>query len=172
LESAIEKYDHIRQKRPDDPTINLVLASLYNRKGETQKARTIYEEMVKKHPESAAAMNNLAFHLAEHEPTPGNLARAEKIMAPILEKHRSMANLVDTAAWIQYRKGDMEKAKNMLLDLGPKVREAPVLAYHLGMIFKELGDLEKAKDFLELAAKSGEPFEGRENAEKALLELR
>ena len=43
----------------------------------------IYEAVLAQNPDTPAAANNLAFYYAEHDPTPENLEKAEKLLASI-----------------------------------------------------------------------------------------
>ena len=52
-----------------------------------------------------------------------------------------------------------------------KIKDNPVVNYHLGMIHLGLGERVKAKKHLQAAVNSKQAFSGKEEAEKALLEL-
>jgi tetratricopeptide (TPR) repeat protein len=168
IDEAIAKYKKIREMNPENLNIALLAARLFEQKGEYKKAKIIYEEVLDKNPDSAIAANNLAFYYTEHEPTEENLARAEKLIRPLVQKYKDVAQLLDTEAWIYYRKGDYEKARDILLGVVEKVRDIPVANYHLGMILLHLGEKEKAREYLQLAVNSKEPFPGKEEAKNAL----
>jgi len=117
------------------------------------------------------AANNLAFYYAEYDPTKENLEKAENLVSPMLEKNRDVASLLDTAAWIYYRKGEFEKAKSLLAPVEDKGRLIPEMGYHLGMIYARMGEKEKAKELLQTALNSKMEFTGKKDAEKALGEM-
>ena len=171
LDKAIEKYEKILEQRPESLGIALLVASLRERKGEPEKAKAVYESILSKDPDSAVAANNLAFYYAEYEPTKENLEKAGDMVFPLIEKHRDVPSLLDTAAWVYYKKGEYEKARTLLLPVEEKGRQIPEMAYHLGMIHARLGEKAKAREFLNLALSSREDFTGRKDAEKALEEL-
>ncbi len=79
--------------------------------------------------------------------------------------------MIDTAAWIYYRKGEFKKARGLLLSIEENIRNVPVLNYHLGMISFRLGEKTEARQYLRLAIDSKQPFPGRDEAERMLGEL-
>jgi len=80
--------------------------------------------------------------------------------------------VVDTGAWIYFRKGEFEKARNLLVAAEDTAREAPIIQYHRGMMHLKLGEKEKARAYLSAALNSKADFDGRNEAEKALGELK
>jgi predicted Zn-dependent protease len=136
-----------------------------------QEAKRIYEDVLARRPDSAVAVNNLAYYYAEYEPTKENLTKAAGMIEPLLEKHKDVPTLVDTAAWVYFRQGKLPQARDLLLGLGERVRETPVMAYHLGMIYRGLGESENAKQHLQWSLKQGDAFDGRKAAEQTLAEM-
>jgi tetratricopeptide (TPR) repeat protein len=171
IDKALARYEKLVAQNPSNTGIALLMASLLERKGEPAKAKVIYEDVLKKNPNAAAAANNLAFYYAEYEPTKDNIAKAEKLMAPLLEKYGNVPHVVDTGAWVYYRKGDYEKAKSLILSNYESASRFPAVQYHLGMTYLRLGDKDKAKNHLQIALQSKEQFPGRVEAEKELKAL-
>jgi tetratricopeptide (TPR) repeat protein len=79
--------------------------------------------------------------------------------------------VLDTGAWIYYRKGDYEKARDLLITASSKGKEIPEVNYHLGMVYLQFGEREKAREYLSLAVNSKAGFSGLDKAKKALSEL-
>ena len=171
INEALEYYEKIRAKNPDNSFISLMIAMLLETKGETEKAREIYEQVLVTNPENVIAVNNLAFYLAEHEPTPENLARAEALILPLRAKAKGNLSLTDTIAWIYYRKGEYEKARDLLITSQEDDITIPAVNYHLGMIFSRLDEKELAKKYLQVALETQSAFPGREDAELELKKL-
>lgn len=168
IDKALENYRKMRVLNPENPRIALLTAMTLEQKGEHKQAIVIYEEVLEKNPGVPLAANNLAFYLAEYEPTGENLERAEKLIAPLLEKYKNAPSLVDTGAWVYCRKGEYKKARDLLLGIDEKARNIPAISYHLGMIYLGLGEKDKAKDCLQRALKGEEEFPGRQEAEKEM----
>jgi tetratricopeptide (TPR) repeat protein len=172
-DKAVAAYESIRKENPRDRAASLALASLYEEKGNIEGARKVYEDMVSRNPEDGTAANNLAFYYAEHAPAPENLGKAETLLTPFFEKNRDNPAFADTMGWIQFRKGDYEKARVLLEgSAGAGTELPPPVAYHLGMTLARLGNKEKAVDYLTKAVGSGENFPGKGDAEKTLKELK
>jgi len=170
IDKALEHYEKIRAKNPDNAFISLMVAMLLETKGEAEKAKEIYKQVLVTKPENLIAANNLAFYLAEHAPTPENLATAEILILPFMDKLKDNLSLTDTIAWIYYRKGQYEKARDLLLASEEDVN-IPAINYHLGMIFSRLDEKERAKKYLQVALETQSSFSGREEAELELKKL-
>jgi len=171
FDEALARYEKIREKNPEHLGTAMIIAALLEKKGEHDKAKAIYEEVLKKDPDSSAAGNNLAFYYAEHEPTSENLAKAEELIEPLIQKHKNSPHILDTAAWVYYRQGKYEKARDLLISVEDKSRDMPSINYHLGMIYLELGEKKEAEKYLRLALKSETPFPEKETAQNALHSL-
>ncbi|MBW2602501.1 MAG: tetratricopeptide repeat protein [Deltaproteobacteria bacterium] len=169
IDAAIAKYEKVRKQTPNNLGVTMLIATLLEKKGEFSKAKRLYEEVLEKNPKSSAAANNLAFFYAEHEPTKENLARAERLVGPLLEKHKDNPDIVDTAAWIYYRKEDFERARDLLAGVSDMTGKRSIISYHLGMVYLALGNEVEGRKHLEEAMKGEEQFPGRSEAEKKLL---
>ncbi len=171
VDKTIKKYLNLMEQNPDNLGIAMVLAALFEQKGDYTKAIDVYEYVLNKNPKFEDAANNLAFSYAEYEPSEENLAKAEELITPLLAKYRNNPHILDTGAWIFYRKGDFERARDLLLDVKEKVESVPIICYHLGMIYLKFRDKFRAKKFLELSLSGKQKFSGKEEAEKILAEL-
>jgi tetratricopeptide (TPR) repeat protein len=147
------------------------MAALFEKKGDFAKAKGIYEEVLEKDPHSTVAANNLAFWYAELEPTERNLGLAEKLIGPLLLKHKDVPHVQDTGAWVSYRKGDLEKARDLLLAVEEKAKEIPIMNYHLGKIYLQLGEKQKAEEYLSMSLEGDQEFVGKKEAERTLMAL-
>jgi len=160
------------RKNPDNVTFATTIGILYDGKGDFKKAAEMYETVLAKRPDSAVAGNNLAFHYVAHDPTAENLDRAEKIIKPLLAKFKDSPQIVDTWAWLRYRRGEFEKGRDALLGLDEKAFQEPEINYHLGMIFYALNERDQAEKYLKSAISSPKDFFGKEEAEKTLSRLK
>ncbi|MBN1829484.1 MAG: tetratricopeptide repeat protein [Deltaproteobacteria bacterium] len=172
-DKAIASYEKILASYPDNASVSLKLASLYEQKGDLKRAGNLYEEMAAKNKDDAIAANNLAFFYAEHAPSPENLAEAEQMFKPFFEKNLGVPAFADTMAWIYFKTGDYEKARDILEKAFSGDQKIPsAVSYHMGMTMLRLGNKEKAKDYLAKALAGGEKFPGRGDGEKALKEIK
>lgn len=154
------------------PFYFLLLGQLYGEIGDYSRAIALYQQVLEKDPQNVVAANNLAFYLAEYKPTPENLSRAESLILPWVKKYPSRPELVDTLAWIKYRKGNYAEARSLLEKLGDKViKRYPEIAYHLGVIYYRLGEKSRAAFYLRVALTEDRDFWGRKEAERLLREL-
>jgi tetratricopeptide (TPR) repeat protein len=117
----------------------LALAQLYEGRGEVNKAIPVYEGLLERNVAPSVVKNNLAYLLAEHRPTPENLARAQKMAAEILEDHPGDPRLLDTMGWIYCRQNDFIRGKTYLEKSVAKAPKHPLLQYHLGFCLARLG---------------------------------
>ncbi len=139
---------------------------------ELPSAKAIYEEILEKNPENRLAANNLAFYYAQHAPSEENLEKAKSLVVPLLEEFIEVPEIVDTWAWIRYRQGDYNEAKDLLMRVEAKGKNIAAFNYHLGMVLYRLGEKSNAVKYLELALKGDDVFPGRNEAESTLNDLK
>ena len=93
------------------PIFSLVLATVYERQQKIDKAIDLYNSLLARNLFTALARNNLAYLLAEHQPTPDNLARAQKLSSETLEENPEEASFLDTMGWILCKQEKYAQAK-------------------------------------------------------------
>lgn len=121
--------------------------------------------LLEKKPQNAAALNLLAFSLAERGV---ELDRAADLSARSLAVWPNDLSLQDTQAWIAYKQGNYQQALGFIQKIPAEyMKENPEIAYHAAMIYKAQGNTETARSLLQLAAeKDWKP------AKKALKKLK
>ncbi len=145
------------------------LASLFHQDGEHQKVIALYEERYSKKPESLTVLNNLAGYLAEYGDGAEALSRAAKLAEALTETNNPY--MLDTAAWIAYKQGNYEKARQALVKANELNPDIAVSHYHLGMVYFKQGDKNAAKDYLQKAVNKKEDFNGLVEARETLKVL-
>ncbi len=145
------------------------LVALYHQDKEQQKIIDLYEEMMKKKPDSLNLLNNFASYLADYGNSDETLVRAAKLVEPYVET--TDPYLMDTVAWIAYKQGNYEKASQLLLKTIELTPESAVSHYHLGMTYFKQGDKIHAKESLQKAIKLAEDFNGLAEAKEILNTL-
>jgi tetratricopeptide (TPR) repeat protein len=171
VDKNIKKYLNLMEQNPDNLSIAMLLAAFFEQKGDHAKAIDVYEHVLNKNANMEVAANNLAYNYAEYEPSKENLAKAKELITPLLEKYRTDPHILDTGAWIFYRQGDFEGARDLLVDVTGKIESIPSIGYHLGMSYLRLGDKLGARKFLALSLSGKQEFSGKKEAEKVLFGL-
>lgn len=145
------------------------LARLYHREGQNQEVLALYETSYKQHPDSAVAINNLASYLSDFAATPENLERAAKLAEPLLKTNNP--NMLDTVAWIAYKQGNFDKAKEIMAKSIERDAQSPIANYHMGMIYYKMNDPVKAREHLQKAVDKKVEFDGLAEAKEVLGKL-
>ncbi|MDR2215457.1 MAG: tetratricopeptide repeat protein [Nevskiaceae bacterium] len=145
------------------------LASVQEKQGQIDEAISTYESALERHPRALAVANNLAMLLVTHRQNKTGLARATQVAQLLVGSE--VPAMLDTLGWVRYHNGDFSEALTPLRKAGEKSPQSPAIHYHLGMAQLRSGDRAGAKLSLETALASNTPFEGAEEARRALDEL-
>lgn len=153
FKQALRLLAPLTEKFPDSEEVRLQYAFAL----EGAKQYAAMEEQVKilfeKNPNNAAALNLLAFSLAERGV---QLDRAAELSALSLTIWPNDLSLQDTQAWIFYKQGNYSQAARVVDTMPAEyIRENPEISYHAGMIYRALGETDKARTLLQQAADGG-----------------
>ena len=152
------------------PILSLVLATVYEGQGKYDKAIDLYNSLLARNLFPSLARNNQAYLIAEHQATPENLKRAQKLAAETLEDNPEEPSFLDTMGWILCKQGNYVEAKTYLEKaLGPAPH--PAMLYHLAWCQAKLGESAAARENLQKALESKAGFKERQEAEKLLASL-
>jgi len=168
-EEAIAKLEQAARSNPRNPAPVMIAGIVHEFKGDIPKAREAYEKVLAMNPRIAAAANNLAWIYSEHggdKEKALQLAQTAKQLAP------DDPRISDTLGWILYKRGVYQTALAHLKESAAKLGNNPQVQYHLGMAYQQVGEKEAARTALQAAANSPATFPGKEEARKALAELR
>jgi len=146
--SAIAMYTEAHELSPKDPIAALSLAAALGKAGRTTEARTQYQTVLSSHPNSANALNNLAYLLCE---TGGNLDEALSLAQRAIETTPGQPSFMDTMGYIYLKKGMRDSAIKTFGNLVRKYPKYATFRYHLGMALLENGDKTGARKELEAA---------------------
>lgn len=83
----------------DKNSIQELLADVYYKNGNVEKAFDLFEQMVIQNPENISVLNNYAYFLALEN---RELEKAEKMSKKTVEKEPESATFLDTYAWVLY----------------------------------------------------------------------
>jgi len=154
-----------------------LLSALYFQKGDFSKSVKSCDQLIKLKPEIGFYHNNLANALLYEGK---DIRRAKKEIDIAIERSQGMKIFYsDTLAWAEYKLGNKDVAREILLDFeGKMVKEgipADIQAsafYHLGEIYRDAKDNLKAKEYYEKAVNLKAKGLETELAVKALKKLR
>jgi tetratricopeptide (TPR) repeat protein len=169
-QAQIDVYRRGLQASPGNQRMTMLLGSAYERRGEIEKAITLYETALGGNPNMPLVANNLAALLSDYRQDRASFNRALEVARPLVGKDEAL--LLDTLGWIYYRLGDYQKAQRLLersVELEPNFA---VLRYHLGMTYRAQNKEQLSIEQLRAATEVPEiEYLGREEAEQALAEL-
>lgn len=171
-DKAIAQFETTLSHNPNNPVGYLTLGRLYEEKKQIDKAITTYKKGVAKVPGFWRAANRLAFLLADGATAVETLDEAMGYATAAYRLEPGQAAIIDTLGWIQFKKGETEKALALYERLIAAAPQDPVVNYHLGVILQKKGDLDAARTHLETATKAEHAFSGREHAEALLKSIR
>jgi tetratricopeptide (TPR) repeat protein len=166
---ALAKFEEAVRVQPQNIGAQMLLAVLYEGKGEIAKAQERYERILALSPRFAPAANNLAWLYAEHGGDKEKALQLAQTAKEILPEDPSVS---DTLGWILYQRGVYQRAASLLKESAGKLPDNPVIQYHLGMASLKVGDKEGARKALAAALNSPASFAGKEEARRALSELK
>jgi tetratricopeptide (TPR) repeat protein len=142
---AIETLRKAARLQPKDPRPNLMLSTLLEMNNQHQEAKTLARKALDQKPDDAAAMNNLAFLLAQ---TGDDLDQALKLARMAVDKGPKEPFFNDTLAFVYLKKGQKDDAMQIFNRLVRNYPNEPIFTYHLGMTYFQMGDRAKAKAIL------------------------
>ena len=99
------------KRLPDSVTAKVAQAGLAMAAGNTQVARVQYESLLKDHPNTAIALNNLAWIYGEKE-----LKKALDASQRAYRLAPRSGEIADTYGWFLYKSGDTGKAREILAE--------------------------------------------------------
>ncbi len=167
--NALKAIDEGLRAIPDDLSLLLLLASIQEENQAYDKAMETYGGVLKKYPDNAVAVNNLASLLIEHKNDKASLAQA-KTLAAKLENIRQPI-FQDTRGWLYYKTGETDKAVEILKDVVQQAPNITIFHHHLGMAYYTQGNLPAAKTELAKAVEDKNDYPGKEEARAALQKI-
>ena len=151
---------------------NLAQAMYYEGLKNYDQAVAVYNRMIEQNLFTTLAKNNLAYLLANQNPTPEKIDRALKLVTEALDEVPDDANILDTKGWILCQQNDYRQAITYLRQAVQSSPNSPTIQYHLGLCEAKLGEVAKAKETLEKLLETKTKFSDRAAAETLLLQLR
>lgn len=154
------------KEQPGDPVTGLYLAEGALARKQNKLAIEQLETVLKRHPDNAAALNNLAWAY-QQEKDGRALATAERA----LQVAGNSAPVMDTLGWILVEQGDTARGLALLQKAVALAPDAPEIRYHLALAYQKAGDKPAARKELESLLAAGTKFEQQDEARLLLKRL-
>ena len=160
------------KEHPGHVPARVLLAQTFHRANEPLKAIEQYEMLIIDQPDSAYALNNLAWLYYTQE---GGENRQRAL--EMADKAHRLAplnyDITDTLGWIQFNSGQVDAGLETLREAmaATTPRRSPDIAYHLAAVLHETGASGEARETLIQALASPRPFENRDDAQRLLDSL-
>ena len=168
---AVQVVEDGLKVNPDSEELYMLLASAHSEQRQIDSAMAAYETALRLNPRNTLAANNLAVLLVDRKGDPSSLQKAFALSRDF-EKEAPHPLFIDTLGWVRFKMGQQEEAIRLMKDAVAKSPESSVLNYHLGIAFFRSGKPSEARTYLSKALKSIDAFDGRQEAEQALAQLR
>lgn len=164
---ALARFEEALKVNPSNVTARMMAGQIHLNHGDVAKAIAAYERILKANPRFAPAANNLASLLAQRDKERAlQLAQIAKEGAP------DDPLVSDTLGWILHQRGVNERAWTLLKDSAAKLPGNPEVQLHAGVVARTIGQKDAAREhFLRVVSIEGN-FAGKDEAKKALAELR
>lgn len=154
------------KKNPNDHSTRFVLAASQLADGLQDEAMTEYERILKKQPDHPVVLNDLAWlYYLKGKPEALDMARKANRLAP------DNPAIQDTYGWLLVKAGRAESALVVLEAAASKLSSNREVSYHFAVALVETGQKGRAKQVLEKILEDNLPFQGREDANKLLMQL-
>ena len=171
FDQAVQVVNNGLVVNAESEELYMLLASVRSSQGALDEAISAYDGVLRLNPKNVLAANNLAVLLVDHRGDPQSLQKAFALSRDF-EKETPHPLFLDTLGWVRFKMGQQEDAIRLLKDAASKAPEIPVLNYHLGIAFFQSGKRAEARIYLSKALKSADSFDGRQEAEQVLAQLR
>lgn len=166
MQDAAKPLDDWLEKNPNDVRVRLALAQDYQKHGQLQRAITQYELLVRNNPNSARALNNLAWLYHETKDS-----RAIRTAERAYELQPESGAIADTLGWLLVEEGQVERGLALLRKAVEQTPTIPDIRYHLGVAFAKAGAKDEARKTLSELVNSGANFKDMAEAKRLLEQL-
>jgi len=168
FDEAIQEYEGVIAKNPKYLAGYMALGTIYDRKGDDQRAQAYYRKALNINNSFGPAANNLAWNLAERG---GNIDEALTFAQKAKEQLPDSSAVMDTLGYIYYLKGSYLNAVTEFQDSLARDPENPVINFHMGLAQYKNNDKAKAKDYFEKALELDPNFKEADEARRLLKEI-
>ena len=166
-EKALSTLENWIAEVPDDLLMRMTLGTSYLELGRLSEAQTQFQAVVERRPESAWALNNLAWILSQQGDLDGALQHGERARNLLPDD----PDILDTVGVIYLKKGNAEEAVSLLREAADKADGNPSTEFHLAQALASSGQISDATDLLRTLLARNPSFSERGEAQALLSEL-
>jgi predicted Zn-dependent protease len=150
LQEAIGALRHAYALAPARSELAVALGGIIEQAGQPDEARALYRKALETDPQNAAAMNNLAYSLAEGGQ---NLDEALELAKKAVQL-RADPSFSHTLGWVYLKKNMSDSAVQIFRNLTEKRPDSATFRLHLGLALLASGDRTGARRELEQASRA------------------
>ena len=151
---------------PDDMQVAMYTAETHLAEKQYKPAAATLENIVKRHPDHGAALNNLAWAYQQLK-DPRALPTAEQAF----KVAGTNAAVMDTLGWMLVEQGNTQRGLPLLQKAAATPAATPEIRYHLALALHKSGDKAGARKELETLLAQNKPFAQSEDARSLLKTL-
>ncbi|MCI0548818.1 MAG: tetratricopeptide repeat protein, partial [Candidatus Rokubacteria bacterium] len=148
-QGAADAFSAALKLRPDSPEALRGLGQALQALGQLERAAASYQKAIAINGNDVAALNNLAWILADGQKNPD---KALPLATKALDLAPQQPEVMDTLGWIHYLRGSYPEAEKLLVGASEKIPNNAVIQYHLGMTYSRMGKRGDAVSALRRAA--------------------
>ena len=137
--------------------------TLLDRNGQTTLARQVAEQIIKRNPNNAEALNFVGYSLVEEGM---ELGKAYHYLLQAVRLMPEDGHIRDSLAWYYYRIGDYQKAMKELKKASQAAPDEPTIIRHIVIVYRELKLYDRAQEFLAEALKKCQREEDRQELQQ------
>lgn len=141
FDAALAHYNQAVAQAPQDPDLLYARSLVYEKLGAIAKAEADLRTILEADADDARALNALGYMLTNHS---SRYQEALDYIQRALKAQPEDPAVIDSMGWIQYRLGNLPKARDYLQQAYKKFPD-PEVAAHFGEVLWQLGNQAKAR---------------------------
>lgn len=165
LVKASEALLKVQAMRPFDWRAPFLLGYVYQSSGHPDLAEESYRACLRTNPNYPAALNNLAYLLAQDK---RRLEEASTFAQKAVKASGGNSESTDTLGWIYLQQGHLDAARQAFASLTAKDPENAMVRYHYGLVLWQKGEHDSARKELQAALHGSLPGPEKDSAYRLL----
>ena len=164
-QQAIKVLEQWLSNNPDDVRAHQFLGNAYLNSGDNNGAIQAFEVVYAGQPENVVALNNLAWLYSVAKDS-----RALEFAEKAYNLKPEDAGIQDTYGWILVQQEQVDKGRRILEQAMKELPDVAEIRYHYAVAVYKSGETIKAKKLLKRLLQDNPSFDGREDAQKLMLQ--